>query len=220
MKRIYTIGLCLMAIFAMSAMAAGSASAHEWLIGGNPIAAETKIHSLFLLLLADTKATGGEVKVHCHGFDSGDVGPGALDLVLTVTTELLKGSDKIPCTYDVQGQCSGTPTLLALHLPWHTSIVEIGTEVRDLILSDGNGAPGWGVTCNTLLGETTDICEEEPGKMGTTALKDVSEGVVAIFDSKTLHAKCSVGGKEAGVVTGTDLNFSPGPGASEKLTFD
>jgi len=220
MKRIYIIGLCLMAMFAMSAMAAGSASAHEWLIGGSPIATATTIHSLALILLEDEKATGGAVEVHCHAFDSGTVGPGALDLVLTVTTELLKGSDKIPCTYDKQGQCSGTPTALAVHLPWHTSIVEIGTEVRDLILSNGSGAPGWSVTCNTILGETTDTCEEEAGKMGTTALSNVSEGVLATFDSKTLPAKCSIGGKEAGHVKGTDLNFSPGTGASEKLTFD
>ncbi len=221
MLRIQMIGLALVAVLVMSAAAAGSAMAeHQWLINGAPIASAIKVHSLALVLLEDEKATGGATQVHCHAYDAGTVGPGALDLIESVTTELLKGSDKLPCNFVKKGACNASPAPLALaiHLPWHTSIVLIENEVRDLILSDGNGAPGWSVTCSTILGSVTDTCEEEPGKMGTTALSEVTEGVLATFDKVTPRAKCSIGGEKAGVVTGTDLTYSPS--STQHLLFD
>lgn len=210
------IGLAILAALIMSAVAAGSASAaHEWLINGAPITVAKKVHSLALILLEDSKVFGGAVQVHCHAFDAGTVGPGGLDVVESVTLELLGTKDKLHCQFVKKGLCGATPpTALAIHLPWHTLIVLIGTEVRDLILADGNGAPGWSVTCSV----GTDTCEEEAGAMGTTSLTNVSEGVLATFDSKTPRAKCSMGGAGAGVVTGTDLTESPS--GTEKLTFD
>jgi hypothetical protein len=209
-------------MLAMSAVAAGSASAaHEWLISGSPITTAKKIHSLGLLLLEDSKATGGAVQIHCHGFDAGTVGPGALDLIESITTELLKGSDKIPCSFDKAGACKSnvTPTALALHLPWHTKIILHGTEVRDLILSAGNGEPGWNVTCTNILGGTTE--DECLAPEGSTALKNIltaAMGVEATFDAGTQKAKCSVGGAGAGIVSGTV--FLESPSAGEPLLFD
>jgi hypothetical protein len=215
------IGFALVAAVFMSAVAVSSASAeHQWLVGGNPISSAIKVHSLGLLLLTDTKATGGEIKVHCKGLDDGTVGPGGLDLILAITTELLKGSDKIPCTFDKQGACNSSPapTALALHLPWRTLIVLINGEVRDLLLGDGNGAPAWMVSCSTLLGEMTDTCEEEAGHMAAPLLANVAEGVKATFDETgSPPAKCSMGGAETGIVRGSIELLSPG---TEALTFD
>jgi len=222
MLRIQMIGLAIMAALAMSAIAAGSASAaHEWLINGKPITTATKVHSVGLLLLEDSKAPGGAVSVHCKGFDDGTVGPGALDLILAITTELLKGSDKIPCTFDKAGLCKSNvpPTALALNLPWHTAIVLVGTEVRDLLLADGNGEPGYNVICQGPFGETQeDECLAEPSTMGSTTLENVAGGVRGIFQGKAAElTKCSKGGAGAGKVTGEVLTESPS--ATEKLTF-
>jgi hypothetical protein len=205
-----------MAMFAMSAVAASSASAaeelpHEWLLNGLLIAKPIKIHSLFLILLTDLHATGGEVKVHCKGFNSGTVGPHALDLVETVTAELLGTNDKVPCTFDKAGACltSTAPTLLALHLPWHTHIYLEGTEVRDDIVSDGNGDPGWAVTCKTIIGNVTDDCT---APLGSAALENImGGGVLALFDALTPAANCSQGGALAGHVTGDITLHSPSP---------
>src|ERR1700704_1680244 len=142
MLRIQMIGLAVMAALVMSAVAAGSASAaHEWLIGGASIAAPVKVHSLGLLLLADTKATGGEVKIHCHGFNTGTVGPGGHDLIEKITTTLLGTNNKVHCVFDKAGGCKSNSLLLALpvNLPWLTLLHLEGTEVRDLIEKDGGG---------------------------------------------------------------------------------
>jgi hypothetical protein len=193
---------------------------HGWLINGNSITSATKTHSKVLVLLSDSKATGGEVKVHCKGFDAGTVGPGAADLVESITAELLGTKKSISCSFDKVGACKAgtTPTFEAVHLPWKTELVLNGTEVRDLFLADGSGAPGWAVTCtNVIGGTTTDTCEEEAGKPYSAGLSNVSEGVLATFDSKTPSAKCSIGGAEAGHLEGTDLTESPS--STEKLTF-
>lgn len=226
MLRIQVIGLAIVAALAMSALAAGTASAetelHQWLLihdqpNGEQIhlllAAPITVHSEGLVLLEDEKAPGGPVEVHCHGFDAGTVGPHGLDLVESITTELLKGSNKIPCNFVKNGSCltSTTPTAEALHLPWHTELVLIGGVVHDLILSDGAGIPGWAVTCNTILGSMTDKCEEEPGEPNSTVMSNVlGEGVLGKFEPAAgIRAKCSIGGAKAGKVTGTVLTQNP-----------
>lgn len=219
MLRIQMIGLALVAAVVMSAVAAGSAMAeHLWLISKAPIASPVKVHSLGLLLLEDK---GSGTKIHCHGNAAGTVGPGSADLTESITKELLGTNDKIPCTFDSAGLCKSNAavTALAVHLPWKTTIILVGTEIRDLLLGDGAGAPGWKVNCtNVIGGESEDVCTEEAGKMATTALANVTEGVLATFDAKTENAGCTIGGKEAGIVRGTVTTYSPS--STEKLTID
>ncbi|MGA8362905.1 MAG: hypothetical protein WB709_00115 [Solirubrobacteraceae bacterium] len=219
MLRIQMIGLAVVAVVMMSAVAAsGAFAAHQWLINGAAIAAATKVHSLGLLLLEDS---GTGTQLHCHGSAAGTVGPGAADLTQSITVELLGTNDKIPCTFDKAGLCKSNAavTALAVNLPWKTEIVLVGTEIRDLLLSGGAGAPGWKVNCTNILGGgSEDICTEEAGKMATTALANVTAGVLATFDAKTVNASCTLGGKETGVVRGPVTTFSPS--STEKLTFD
>jgi hypothetical protein len=224
MLRIQILGLALASALLMSVVAAGSASAatelHQWLLihdqsGIHLLLAEPiKVHSLGLLLLEDTKATGGAVEVHCHGFDAGTVGPHGLDLTESITLELLGTKKSVSCTFDKVGNCkSGTePTAEAVHLPWHTELLLRGGIVRDLILSDGAGAPGYAVTCTNILGgKTTDTCEEEKEKPGSTIMTNVvGSGVLAEFEGTAgSKSKCSVGGAGAGIVSGTDLTENP-----------
>lgn len=227
MLRIQMIGLAIVAALVMSAVAAGSASAaHEWLIGGAAIAAPVKVHSLGLLLLADTKAPGGEVKIHCHGFDTGTVGPGAYGLIEKITTTLLGTNERFHCKFDKAGACSEakTPLLLALavNLPWLTLLYLEGTEVRDLIEKDGGGGnSGWKIACTNILGgESVDECTSAPNHVGIHTTISLPDGVELLFDKKTPKATCSVGGAGAGAVEGFDLIESPGAGAANKLTFD
>jgi hypothetical protein len=224
MLRIQLLGLALVAAFALSAVVASSAfAAHEWLIGGNPILTPVKVHSLGLLLLADTKATGGEVKIHCHGYDTGTVGPGPHDLIEKITTTLLGSNERIHCQFDKKGACRenlAEDLLLALplHLPWLTLIKLINGNVRDLIEKDGSGGnPGWKVVCiNILGGVSVDECTNEVNSVG---LANVAAGVEAKFDGETLKANCSIGGANSGAVEGFDLIESPAGGAANKLSF-
>jgi hypothetical protein len=227
MLRMQIIGLALVAALVMSAVAVGSASAtvlpHEWLINGTLIGSPVKIHSQGLLVLTDDTAPGGATSVHCHGFNAGTVGPHALDLISSITKELLGTLDKIPCNYIKQGACESSPVPLALavNLPWHTELTLFGSEVRDMIMKDVEGGnPGWSVTCKTLLGTVTDTCTSA---LNSTRVENVSNGVLALFDatSNANPAECKVGAegaRKAGLVSGAVLIESPS--STQKLTFE
>jgi hypothetical protein len=219
MLRMQMVGLVVVGALVMSAVAAGSASAaHEWLINGTAITSRIVVHGSGLALLADTKAPGGEIKIHCHAFGDGYVGPGGIGLALAVTAELLGTNNRISCTFDKAGACkSNAPVLaLAIHLPVLTLLVLSGGEVRGLAESDGNGTPGAKFTCTNILGsETVDECTAE---QGSAALKNVAAGVEVIADALSPKANCTLGGTGAGVASGSGLIESPS--ATEKLTFD
>ena len=214
MLRIQMIGLAIVAALFMSAVAAGSAfAAHEWLLGGASIGSATKVHSLGLLLVIDHTAPLGETVIHCHRYDAGTVGPGAADLVESITKELLGTNDVIECTLVKAGGCkAGTiAKALAIHLPWKTELYLEGAELRDMTTADGNGEPGWAVTCTNILGgSTTDTCTTALGSVG---VQDVAAGVETTFDAKTPFANCKVGSETirngAGLVRGSVLQENP-----------
>jgi len=226
MLRIQMIGLALVAALAMSVVAASSASAaHLWLIGGKLVASPVKIHSKGLLLLTDHNPMGSaslETVIHCKGFDDGFVGPHALDLVLAITAELLGTNPRITCTFDKAGGCeaSTAPLALAINLPWHTEIYLEGSTVRDMIVADGAGEPGYKVVCKApLFGMITDECK---APLGNTGLANVAGGVEGIFDATSNNTNCKIGAEAVrngqGLVRGSTLFENPS--ATEKLTFD
>jgi hypothetical protein len=224
MLRIQTIVLALMAVFAMSVVAASSASAaeHLWLINGKLVASPVKIHAQGLLLLTDHTPLGGtnSTIIHCHGFGSGTVGPHGLGLAETVTAELLGTNNKITCSFDKQGPCeSGTPPVAeVVSLPVRTELYLEGTEVRGMGISLGTGAAKF--TCKApLIGMITDECTVS---LGSAALANVAGGVEAKTDAKSGTADCKIGAeaarKGAGLVRGSGLLESPS--STEKLTFN
>lgn len=222
MLRIQIIGLALVAACVMSAASVASASAHEWLIGGASIVSPVTVHTLGLLLLTDDSAPLGATEVHCHGSETGTVGPGALDLIKSITAELLGTNDLIPCNLVKAGGCkSGTiAKALALNLPWHTELYLDGSgHLRDMITSDGNGEPGWDVTCENIIGgKTTDACNAPLGSTGL--LTNISGGVTTEFEGESQKANCKVGSETlrtgVGLVKGLVTLFSPSAG--EPLT--
>lgn len=229
MLRIQMMGLAIVAALTMGAVAAVTASAeeflHQWLISGHLLAAPVRVHLSELLLLEDSKATGGAAEIHCHRYGTGTVGPHGLDLTESITLELLGTKKLVSCSFDKVGACkSGTePVVEAIHLPWRTQLVlNSSGRVRDLPLAHGNGRPGWAVTCTNILGgKTTDTCEEEEGRPGSVSMRNIptaAMGVEETFDSETRLLGCSIGGKEAGRVSGTGLIESPS--ATEPLLFD
>ncbi len=230
MLRIQIIGFAIVSALLMSAVAAGSASAEtvlklQWLLYHSQsgihllLAAPITVHSLGLLLLEDSKATGGAVKIHCHGYDKGTVGPHGLDLIELITAELLGTKHEISCEFDPgkEGLCkAGTrPIAEAIHLPWHTELflANGGAEIRDLISAHGNGKPGYRTVCENIVGgKSEDVCEEEAGKMGSTLItNDGLAGVLGTFEKVTPKTKCTLGGAAAGTITGTVLTESPSP---------
>ena len=181
-----------------------------------------KIHSDDLVELEDTKATGGAVRVECTRHYDGTVGPGALDLVLNVTLELLGTKKEVACNIVEAGQCKAPVTAEAINLPWHTelTLITLGgiPTVRDMIMKDGQAAgvnPGWVVTCNTILGKVTDTCTAE---LVHTGVDQIAEGVKLLFDQNSPTPNCSQGGAGTGIVRGSVLLLNPS--SSLHLLFD
>jgi hypothetical protein len=226
MLRIQIIGLALVSAIVMSAVAAGSASAEtelkwQWLLfhsatGQHLLLSKPElVESEGLVLLKDSGGAAAGATVHCRGFDLGTVGPHGLDLIKSITLELLGTKKSILCLFTDPGGCRATvmPTAEAVNLPWHTQLILRGSQVRDLLLGHGGGAPGWKVNCASEIGgiPIEDTCLEEEGKPASTLM--TNEGLLGVLgtftESENPRAKCSIGGKEAGHVSGTVLTESP-----------
>jgi hypothetical protein len=198
------IGLALVAAFAITAVAAASASAAPvWKLNGVEIkeAVSVKSKSVGKLKLSDT---GAGTEIECEGTDKGKVGPGGKDEVIEITAT---GCSFVSAK---NGSCEASKpvTAKAVNLPWVTELYEpeVG-KIRDHIRAhSGGGAPGWVVEC-TVAGffKVQDECTGE----SNTAMSNVTGGVDAIFDATTPKANCSIGGTGTGKVEGTDLNENP-----------
>lgn len=156
------------------------------------------------LELEDEKASAlGATRVKCSGTNLGTVGAGGSDSVTRITAT--------SCTFVKAGGCSSTKpvTAEARNLGWTTQLKEENGEVRDVITSLVAGkAPGWAVTCTSVLGkEEVDVCEAE-GTSSTKITNGTGEkkgAIIATFE-KAQRAHCSLGGVGAGVVEGEVLS--------------
>jgi hypothetical protein len=203
MTRFKIIGLALVAVFAISAMVSASASALQWLIGGKPVTKATAVSSSGKLLLADLSAPSGGTYIECTGTDKGTVGPGGMDEITAITAS--------GCVFQSgkNGACTAGDSVTAegLHLPWLTTLITVGSSIRDKTTATKN--PGWNVTC-TVAGiiKVEDECTSSTAQ---PLLSNVAAGVDATFEASET-ASCTQGTSSSGMVIGTDLNESPSGG--------
>jgi len=147
------------------------------------------------LELEDSEALGGASSVVCSGLDVGTIGAGGSDSTTSITN--------IKCVKEKEGACKTLEEVKPANLPWSTQLKEENGEVRDFITSLIAGKnPGWLVKCNTALGVQTDECT---GNQSTKIKANRTELSVEGTFEKTFKpgAKCSLGGKESGHVSGT-----------------
>jgi len=191
MRNIKVWGLAFSAMFLISGLAVASASAHEWTLNGAPITTAVATTGSGKLTLTDTNGFfGSTVSVTCTGTTTGTAGPGAVDTTSTVTVS--------SCTTD-EGTC-GSPSATAVDLPWKTELSTVNGVVRDTIRADGNGQPGYAVTCTVGGFRITDTCKSERGQPKVT----LNTSPVPIeFDAESGTADCTNGGAGAGHVRGS-----------------
>jgi hypothetical protein len=197
MKKIQIMGLALVAMFAFSVVAAGSASANEWLVKKAAIAAGASVVVNITtkgqtLLLEDT-ATGTDVL--CEGTGKGLVLPAGKDLQETVSVLVAD------CTLDAVGSCTKLEAVGGVFLSWETALEEPkAKEWLDKILKGTGGNPGWLVECNSILGKIDDTCTSTEGKPQATNL--ANETVELTFLAGEPLATCSLFGGKTGKVEG------------------
>lgn len=200
MIRLRTLGLALVAVFAMGAVAAASASAApEWKLNGIVLTSPSAVTSKGTLKLEDT---GTGVQVECTGSDKGTIGPKSVDEITEIKVEgpLAKNRCKV-----LKGTslCGTEAEAVALNLDWGTALEEpVVNEIRDKITNAGND-PGWEVKCLGGL-KASDKCTGDTSTLMHNNTPAAGE-VTAEFEAKSAHANCSVGGTGTGVVTGTNV---------------
>jgi hypothetical protein len=145
------------------------------------------------LKLEDAKS--GEA-VECKVTDEGKIGVEGKGEVTTISASECKALKLCE---------EGTVTVKAVHLPWKTQLKETEGNIRDTDSGSG-GAPGWQLECHVIGIKLTDECTGE----SSGAIENVSGGVDVIMESKSAHLNCSIGGTEAGVIAGTDLDENHG----------
>jgi hypothetical protein len=185
MRKIQLLGLTLVAAMAFSALAAASAfAAPEWLSNGGAISTATSATQSGKVLLTDLSFG---IAVECSGSGTGLVGPGATDVQETLTPSA--------CT-TVKGSCS-SPSAVAVGLPWTTSLKENAKkEVEDSITSKS----GYQVTCSGVIKDTCESAASAATVLVTQITAVVKEEFPVVANEKI--AKCSLGGAEAGDVSG------------------
>lgn len=182
------------AIMCSTALATGFWELSEAAVSTN-VAVNSK--SASTLKFEDTKTPGGAAAMECTVSEEGTVGTAGKGKITAATVSSCK-SVKL-C------EAAGL-SAKAVHLPWNTQLEEVEEAGRDKISSSGSGSPGWSFECLVAGVMLKDECTTE---ITTTGLEDPVSGVDLVYDSKSTHLNCSIGGTGTGVVTGTELDENP-----------
>ncbi len=206
MKRHHVLGLALLAVFALSAIMAVSASAvvtllAEWLDSGHKIEALTPVTSEGELLLEDTKVLiVGKVAIKCMGELDGSVGPNGEDEVtevLNLAKELVSAAKPLLCNPQTACEETGESVpLVPVGLPWHTLLVLVEPSGYEDRIQQATA--GYEVTCEADKIKSTDKCTAVLNSGGT--LKNGTTDVLG-EGSVSPNGNCSLGGNGSGVIT-------------------
>ncbi len=225
-------GLCLVAMLAVSMVAAGTASAApHWLTcregsgktkytteectaassTGNwqweeDTSTEAAI-SFGTLILRDIKIPiVGTVEVSCTGEDKGSVGPGPYSRTTEITNISCtagKNCEKLEAPVEPLNLKPGVSS-------WQGELTEESGQLRNKITSSAGSGAGWKVICKVLGVTETDECTTNTGYTVPSNLLSPYHGttestwLVLLDFNGVPKAKCKVGGAESGEVLGSD----------------
>jgi hypothetical protein len=205
MIRLKLIGLTLVAMFAVMAGLAASASALQWLLDGKPIEKPVGVPTVWELLLGDLAAAGGATSIICTGTDEGTIGPLAHDVI----TEWEDTGCQFQSGKNGACEASAAVTARAVDLPWLTLLLTEEEDGEPVTVDDIfalEGEPGWEVEC-TVLG-VFRVADECTAKGWHPVIKNLASGVDSTFqESET--ASCTEGNSTSGMIVGTDLTENP-----------
>lgn len=172
-------------------MAAPAFASTEWLLEGAVIPSTAKVHgeSTGTIFLRDIKEKS---QVECHVIDLWAVWA-QFGEITEITTSLCKTTE---------GLCT-SPTATAVDLPWLSELVASGSEIKNKLLANGKGEPGWQVKCLIIGIEVTDTCK---GETVEPLVENTAGGdVLAIFNQGGIVG-CTLGGANQGEIKGELLS--------------
>ncbi len=222
MKKIRLLGIVLVSMCALCAVAASQASAvtfllAEWLVNGAVVTSELEIEASGEILLEDTKTPLGKADVLCSPIrhetivilPDGTFVRTVLRLSGTAVSSTPLTGNALECTN--QENCE-EPLVWPVNLEWEAQVQlmeDTGTFFVQLVLAHtGGGNPGWEIECmKSIVGATTDECTSaesgaELSLEGTTLVRKSSDAFTELVGLKL--STCSLGGSETGIVEGAE----------------
>ncbi|HEV3319541.1 MAG TPA: hypothetical protein VG053_07415 [Solirubrobacteraceae bacterium] len=175
---------------AVTAAEAATISETEWKLGGTALTESVATGWKGKMKVTDSEAPiAGTATVECEEAAEGPVTPGGAGEVTKWTASGCVG---------VKGCEASEASVEAVNLPWREELVTIEGTVRDVLVADGHGPPGFKMKCKILGLHTEDVLT---GVLGTTAT-NVTGGVTAAFNvgEKLLS---SASGKASGSLEGS-----------------
>ncbi len=224
MRSIRIAGLCLAAVFVMSMVAAGTASAApHWLVCLQWTSSPTKYQTsqcekgeadggwewsepktteavrTAASLKLEAKSIIGEVEIKCAILGTGWIGRNGTDQITTWAID--KCEPGTNCE-KIEGTSS------AVHLPWNTELKETEGLIHDTIRNGGHGEPGWTSTCKVLGKNETNTCTNE-GELVVLENKNTPGNLAALLvlanyiNPNKPKANCTSTGTGTGNVSGS-----------------
>jgi hypothetical protein len=131
-------------------------------------------------------------------------------LTLAFIYEMLNASKEnkenmVECT-DMKNVCKNPVLYSALLLPWHVEYVQVGGVFVEVYLNEANKTQTFDILCETALITLEETCEGGMETRLVNAESGVLEQIGGEFGTKPL--KCTLGGAEGGVMTGSLLHQS------------
>jgi hypothetical protein len=183
MKTIKMLSAACAVVFALTALSASAATAHEWRWEGLPLTKAEKVVEIGARYeFADA---GARITFECTVEQKGTVGPGAAGQIT---------SFKVSECRTIEGcEASQTPTLEAVHLPWSTELVTFESGLGNTITTKG---AEWKWTCKILGSNWTEHCTIAPTMNVTNLGFNVEEAyknepVISCFALGSFHVKAS-----------------------------
>jgi hypothetical protein len=193
MKSIRVVFVALVAVFALSAVAASSALASpEWYAKKAGVFAKittpVKFEAESKFEFTDTKLAiwgilGQKATVSCKGTTKGVVGNGVAGKLNEIRTSCSCSMPSLSCTFEKEE---------VRNTPWSTELYKEGSEIRDKFV----GTPVWLFEYEIQGGDR--FVDECAVNTSTHMTNTSGGGVEAAFDAKSVKTQCSEGGKESG----------------------
>jgi len=226
------IGLLAVVPIAMLAFAATSASAFEWLCGGQAIltSGNCKVLSVNLTtFLLNDRGVPAEVEcppesVTDEGSITGATTGTTTAVAFTVGSTGCKKSAKALNLKEEEktNGCEELESITTVNLPWTGTISEEESGLWWILVVSGTKAPGYATKCKAAgLKGITDTCEAESAHAPLVLGENLSEtetieGVAGILlfdiffvnpplEGEPEFANCSIGGTHQGIVEGEQL---------------
>jgi hypothetical protein len=157
MKTIRLLSVACTVMFALAALTATAASAHEWKLSGIGLTKNVSSTQTPTYHFADRT---NSAEFDCTLEEKGTVGTGGLGQISSVK--------EVECKAD--RLCQTAPTIEAKNLPWNT---ELTTYEGKLVNRITSASPTWKGKCKVLGMEWTETC----GVATTMFTKNIAEGV-------------------------------------------